>query len=110
MAAGEAEMSFWDHLEVLRGTLFRSVLVITLVSVVVFCFKSLVFDDIILAPTKSDFFIYKWLRMGNMQMSLVNLDISAQFFVHLPVAVELGFSLSFADVCFEVWKFMAPAL
>ena len=91
MAAGEAEMSFWDHLEVLRGTLFRSVLVITLVSVVVFCFKSLVFDDIILAPTKSDFFIYKWLRMGNMQMSLVNLDISAQFFVHLQVAFELGF-------------------
>ena len=71
MAAGEAEMSFWDHLEVLRGTLFRSVLVITLVSVVVFCFKSLVFDDIILAPTKSDFFIYKWLRMGNMQKGTV---------------------------------------
>ena len=75
-------MSFWDHLEVLRGTLFRSVLVITLVSVVVFCFKSLVFDDIILAPTKSDFFIYKWLRMGNMQMSLVILEISAQFWLH----------------------------
>ena len=110
MAAGEAEMSFWDHLEVLRGTLFRSVLVITLVSVVVFCFKSLVFDDIILAPTKSDFFIYKWLRMGNMQMSLVNLDISAQFFVHLQVAFELGFILSFPYVCFEIWKFIAPAL
>ena len=103
-------MSFWDHLEVLRGTLFRSVLVITLVSVVVFCFKSLVFDDIILAPTKSDFFIYKWLRMGNMQMSLVNLDISAQFFVHLQVAFELGFILSFPYVCFEIWKFIAPAL
>lgn len=110
MAAGEAEMSFWDHLEVLRGTLFRSVLVITLVSVVVFCLKSLVFDDIILAPTKSDFFIYKWLRMGNMQMSLVNLDISAQFFVHLQVAFELGFILSFPYVCFEIWKFIAPAL
>ena len=110
MAAGEAEMSFWDHLEVLRGTLFRSVLVITLVSVVVFCFKSLVFDDIILAPTRSDFFIYKWLRMEDMQMSLVNLDISAQFFVHLQVAFELGFILSFPYVCFEIWKFIAPAL
>ena len=110
MAAGEAEMSFWDHLEVLRGTLFRSVLVITLVSIVVFCFKSFVFDDVILAPTRSDFFIYKWLRMGDMQMSLVNLDISAQFFVHLQVAFELGFILSFPYVCFEIWKFIAPAL
>ena len=26
MAARDSEMSFWDHLEVLRGTLFRSVL------------------------------------------------------------------------------------
>ena len=103
-------MSFWDHLEVLRGTLFRSVLVVTLVSVVVFCFKSLVFDGIILAPTHSDFFIYRWLRMGDMQMSLVNLDISAQFFVHLKVAFELGFILSFPYVCFEIWKFIAPAL
>ena len=49
------EMSFWDHLEVLRGTLFRSLLSITLSSVVVFCFKKIVFDDIVLAPTRSDF-------------------------------------------------------
>lgn len=103
-------MSFWDHLEVLRGTLFRSVLVITLVSVVVFCFKGIVFDGIVLAPTKSDFVIYKWLNMGNFQMSLVNLDISAQFFVHLRVAFQLGFILAFPYVCFEVWKFIAPAL
>ena len=110
MTAQETEMSFWDHLEVLRGTLFRSVLVITLVSVVVFCFKSLVFDDIILAPTRSDFFIYKWMRMGDFQMSLVNLEISAQFFIHLQVAFELGFILAFPYVCFEIWKFIAPAL
>ena len=67
-------MSFWDHLEVLRGTLFRSVLVITLVSVVVFCFKSLVFDDIILAPTRSDFFIYKWLRMRDICIAYVKMN------------------------------------
>jgi sec-independent protein translocase protein TatC len=110
MAAQEAEMSFWDHLEVLRGTLFRSLLVVTLVSVVVFCFKSLVFDGIILAPTRGDFFVYRWMRMGDMQMSIVNLDISAQFFVHLQVAFELGFILAFPYVCYEIWKFIAPAL
>lgn len=110
MAAQDAEMSFWDHLEVLRGTLFRSLLAVTLVSIVVFCFKSLVFDGIILAPTRSDFFIYRWMHLGDMQMSIVNLDISAQFFVHLTVAFELGFILAFPYVCFEVWKFIAPAL
>ena len=52
-----AEMSFWDHLEVLRGTLFRSILAVTVVSVVVFCFKKFVFDDVVLAPTRSDFWV-----------------------------------------------------
>lgn len=102
-------MSFWDHLEVLRGTLFRSLLAVALVSIVVFCFKRFVFDGIVLAPARSDFFIYKWLRM-DMQMNLVNLEISTQFFVHLKVAFSLGFILAFPYVCFEIWKFVAPAL
>jgi Twin arginine targeting (Tat) protein translocase TatC len=102
-------MSFWDHLEVLRGTLFRSLSVICLFSIVVFCFKSFVFDDVVLAPTRSDFFIYRWMKM-NIEMSLVNLDISTQFFVHLKVAFQFGFILAFPFVCFEIWKFIAPAL
>ena len=109
MAGKDVEMSFWDHLDVLRGTLFRSVLAVFVVSVVVFCFKSFVFDDIILAPTKSDFFIYRLLKM-DMSMSLVNLEISTQFFVHLKVAFSLGFILAFPYICFEIWKFIAPAL
>lgn len=102
-------MSFWDHLDVLRGTIFRSLLAIVLVSIAVFCFKSFVFDDLILAPTRGDFFIYKWFRM-RMEMSLVNLEISSQFFVHLKVAFSLGFILAFPYICFEIWKFIAPAL
>ncbi|MBQ2531338.1 MAG: twin-arginine translocase subunit TatC [Bacteroidales bacterium] len=103
------EMSFWDHLEVLRGTLFRSLLSITLISVVVFCFKKIVFDDIVLAPTRSDFWVYKLLKM-DVSMNLVNLEISTQFFVHLKIAFELGFILSFPVIVWEIWKFIAPAL
>lgn len=102
-------MSFWDHLEVLRGTLFRSLGALVLVSVVVFCFKDFIFNDIVLAPTRSDFFVYRWLGM-DMSMKLINVDISAQFFVHLKVAFALGFILAFPYVCFEIWKFVAPAL
>jgi len=108
--AGEnGEMSFWDHLEVLRGTIFRSLSALVLVSVVVFCFKDFIFNDIVLAPTRSDFFVYRWLGM-DMSMKLINVDISAQFFVHLKVAFALGFILAFPCVCFEIWKFVAPAL
>ncbi len=103
------EMSFWDHLEVLRGTWFRSLLAVSLVSVIVFCFKSFVFDDVVLAPTRSDFWVYKLLKM-DLNMNLVNLEISTQFFVHLKVAFELGFILAFPFVVWEIWKFIAPAL
>lgn len=59
MASGTDEMSFWDHLDVLRGTLLRIAVAVVSVSVLVFCFKSFVFDSILLAPAKSDFFIYQ---------------------------------------------------
>ena len=103
------EMSFWDHLEVLRGTLFRSLGYILLGSVVVFCLKSLVFDDLLLAPTRSDFFLYRLLGIS-LDVKLINIDVSAQFFIHLKTSIALGFILAFPMVCFEVWKFIAPAL
>lgn len=109
MAGSKAEMTFWDHLEVLRGTVFRSLLAVVAVSIVVFCFKDFVFNDIVLAPTRSDFFLYRWLGL-DMDMTLINVDISAQFFVHMKVAAAIGFIISFPYICYEVWKFVAPAL
>ena len=109
MPSGTAEMSFWDHLEELRGTLFRSVAVITVFSIIVFCFKRLVFDGLVFAPARSDFFVYRLLGMS-LSVELVNLEVTTQFFVHLKVAFSLGFILAFPFVCFEIWKFIAPAL
>ena len=103
------EMSFWDHLEVLRGTLFRSIVAILVVTVVVFCFKSFFFEKIILSPTRSDFFMYRLLGI-DFSMTLINIDLSAQFFIHLKTSIALGFILAFPYVCWEVWKFIAPAL
>lgn len=102
-------MSFWDHLEVLRGTLFRSVLSILIGSVVVFTFKDFFFNNIIFAPTRKDFFIYKLLGL-DFSMDLINIDISAQFFIHLKIAFAVGFIIAFPYICYEIWKFIAPAL
>ncbi len=108
MAEKDAEMSFWDHLEVLRGTLFRSIAAVIVVSTVVFCFKNLLFK-FVLWPSEDGFFLYKWLgwKVG---ISLVNLDITAQFFVHLKMAVMVGIVISFPFIIWEIWKFVAPAL
>lgn len=102
-------MSFWDHLDVLRGTLFRSALSVLLVSIVMFCFKNFLFEKIILAPSRPDFFLYKILG-GNVSMQLINTEVSAQFFVHLKVSFICGFVIAFPYVIYEIWKFIAPAL
>ena len=109
MSGSGDEMTFWDHLDVLRGTLFRSALAVLCAGVLLMCFKGFLFDDVILAPTKSGFWLYKWLGLP-FSMSLINTEISAQFFIHLKVSFICGFVISFPYVCYEVWTFVAPAL
>lgn len=102
-------MSFWDHLDVLRGTLFRSALSVFLASIVMFCFKDFLFGKVILAPSRQDFFMYRILG-GGVSMQLINTEVSAQFFVHLKVSFICGFVIAFPYIIYEIWKFIAPAL
>ncbi|MGM9793165.1 MAG: twin-arginine translocase subunit TatC [Candidatus Cryptobacteroides sp.] len=102
-------MSFWDHLDVLRGTLFRSALSVFLASIVMFCFKNFLFGKVILAPSRPDFFMYKILG-GGVSMQLINTEVSAQFFVHLKVSFICGLVIAFPYIIYEIWKFIAPAL
>lgn len=104
-----AGMSFWDHLDVLRGALIRMIVSVVLLSVVVFCFKSFVFDYLVLAPASGDFFVYRLLGV-DFRMDLINIEISAQFFTHLKVSVILGIVLAFPYIIYEIWRFIAPAL
>lgn len=101
-------MSFWDHLEALRGTLFRSVLAVFLLSVVFLFFPQQLFRAV-LWPTTPDFILYRLLGW-DFSMTLINVEVSAQFFVHLKVSVLCGLVLAFPYVVFEIWKFVAPAL
>lgn len=107
--SGSAQMSFWDHLEELRGVLIRSVLALLGFTIVGLIFKDFLFDDIILAPTKSDFVVYKLLGW-DFNMDLINVDISAQFFTHLKASIAVGFVLAFPYIIWELWKFILPAL
>lgn len=102
-------MSFWDHLDALRETIIRSVAVIMVVFVALFFFKGFVFDQIILKPTRTDFWMYKLLGV-RLNIDLINIDIAAQFFTHIKVTFVLALILCFPVICYEVWKFIAPAL
>jgi sec-independent protein translocase protein TatC len=101
-------MSFWDHLEVLRGTLFRSVAAIVLVAIVFLCIPEQLFRWV-LWPTTPDFILYRWLGL-DFGMSLVNIEVSAQFFVHLKMSVLMAVIIAFPYIIYEIWKFIVPAL
>lgn len=101
-------MTFWDHLDELKGTLVRSVGAVFVVAMLGLVFKDILFN-IILAPTQHGFIVYRILGW-NGGMDLINVEVSAQFFVHLRASLIAGLILAFPYIVFELWKFIAPAL
>ena len=101
-------MSFWDHLEALRGTLIRSTLGVILLSIVFFCIPKTLFKAV-LWPTQEDFLLYR-LPGVDFSMELINIELSAQFFTYMKVALLCGVVLAFPYIVYELWKFIAPAL
>lgn len=102
-------MTFWDHLDDLRNTLLRMAGVFFVVAGVLFFFKTFLFEKVVLAPTGGEFFLYRALGT-DMSIKLQNIELSAQFFIHIKVTLICALVLSFPFLVFEVWKFIAPAL
>ena len=107
--AQTGEMTFWDHLEELRGSLFRMLAVFGIVVVGLFFFKGFLFDDVILAPSRPDFFIYDLLG-ADFSMTLVNIEVAAQFMIHMKITFICALIVTFPYLVYEIWKFVSPAL
>ena len=107
--ASTGEMTFWDHLEDLRKCIFRVLGVFASAVVVLFFFKNFLFDSLILAPSKSDFFLYQMLGT-DFSMTLVNIEVAAQFMIHIRITLICAFIVTFPVIVYELWRFIAPAL
>lgn len=105
----EQTMTFWDHLEDLRKSIFRMMGVLASVAVILFFFKNFLFDDVVLAPAGSDFLLYRLVGI-DFSLSLVNLEVAAQFMIHMKVTFICALILTFPYLIYEIWKFIAPAL
>lgn len=103
------DMSFWDHLEALRRGVFRCVVSLLLVSIALFFFKTFLFDGIILAPTRSDFILYRLLGV-DVSLNLVNIEVAAQFIVHMKATFMCAVIVCCPYLLYEIWLFIAPAL
>ena len=119
----KGDMSFLEHLEVLRWHLVRSSAVILLFTIVAFIFKSFVFDTVILAQKNSDFWTYQMfckfshligrgdaLCMEEISFGLINITMSGQFTIHIVTSIIAGIVVAFPYILFEVWRFITPAL
>jgi sec-independent protein translocase protein TatC len=116
------EMSFLEHLEELRWHLVRSILAIVVLAVIAFVFKNIVFDKIIIAPSRPDFFTNRILcAFGQIvgverlcinaeELELFNIRMSGQFSAHIMVSLIAGFIVAFPYVFWEIWQFLVPAL
>ena len=107
--AQTGEMTFWDHLEELRGSLFRMLAVFGVAVVGLFFFKGFLFDDVILAPSRPDFFLYRLLG-ADFSLTLVNIEVAAQFMIHMKITFICALIVTFPYLVFEIWRFVAPAL
>ena len=118
----EKEMSFWEHLEELRAHIFRSLAAVLVFAIAAFIGKKFVFDVVILAP-KSEHFITNRLLckasellsidalcIGNMNLSMQNINMSGQFMTHMYVSIVAGLVVAAPYVIWEMWRFIMPAL
>lgn len=118
----EKIMSFWDHLEELRGHVIRSLIAVMVLAVVAFMNRHVIFDLIILAPSRSDFVTYrllcelgqlihvKSLCFGDLNLKIINIKMSGQFLTHMYISFVAGLILSFPYVLWEIWRFVSPAM
>lgn len=102
-------MTFWDHLDDLRKSIYHVLAALAVVAVGLFCIKDFLFENVILAPSKSDFFIYRLLG-ADFALSLINVEVTAQFLVHMKVTLICAVIITIPFIIYKVWDFISPAL
>lgn len=119
--SSEKEMTFWDHLDELRKVFFRMALVVILLASCAFTFKDLLFN-IVLAPQRSDFVLYRILNelaekfsmpslaVEDFHVELINTQLTSQFMTHVSVALYAGLVLASPYMIYLLFGFVSPAL
>ena len=121
------EMSCLDHLEELRWLLVRSTSAIIIMAIATYilneCFNNFIFEDIIFAPTRADFFTYTYfcelshqigfadsICITELPFIIQNTDMEGQINIFIWTCITAGFILAFPYILWELWKFISPAL
>ncbi len=103
------ELTFWDHLDELRGCLWRIVIATVASAIVAFCLKEPLFD-LILAPCHSDFILYRLLGAEPFSLHLINTGLAEQMLIHIKVSICVGVIFASPYIIYVLFRFISPAL
>jgi len=121
----EAEMSFFDHLDVLRKHLLRTLAVVTVFVIGAFWFSDFIWGQIIMGPKKPDFWTYRMMCklvdalpslipkefcIKVIDAKLINTEMAGQFTLQMNSCITAGLILGVPYLLFEIWLFIKPAL
>ena len=102
-------LTFWDHLDELRTSLFRIICAVALFAVIAFVMKEELFG-IILAPRSSDFITYRLLGTDDFSIHLMNTGLTEQFMIHMQTAIYAGLLIASPFILYELFRFVSPGL
>lgn len=102
-------MTFWEHLDELRGSLIRMAIAAIAMGLVAFAMKETLFD-IVLAPSKSNFFLYRIIGAEPFDIKLINTGLAEQFTIHMKVALTVGLLVASPYILYLLFHFVSPAL
>lgn len=111
----ETQATFWDHLEVLRWALLRSLGVLIVAAIGLFMAMPTLFEEVILAPSRGDFALYRlleWLgaTTGEFHITLQNIHVAAQFTTHISASLWGALLITLPYLGIEIWRFVRPGL
>lgn len=119
----EAEMSFFDHLEILRWHLIRSSIAIVVFTGLAFTYYDFIFDTIIMGPKNPQFWTYRMMciigdkfNLGpdfcikDIPFNIINTDMGGQFTLQINSSLLIGIILGVPYLLYEIWKFIKPGL
>ena len=119
----QSEMSFFDHIDILRMHLIRSSIAIIIFTGLAFYFYDFILDTIIMGPKNTDFWTYRMMCLIGDQFNLgpdfcvksipfniINTDMAGQFTLQMNSSLLIGVVLGFPYLLFELWRFVKPAL
>ena len=101
--------TFWEHLDVLRWVILRSLGVAVIFAITAFCLKDWLFA-VVLAPRTSDFITFRLLGVDPFSVHLMNTGLTEQFMTHMRVAMYAGVLCAAPYIIYELFRFVSPGL